>query len=328
MIVGVWCACVAAASNASAATGMPEGTAKTSLIVVVGASGDEQYGKIFAEEAEQWRATAKTSGVEFAIVGEVQVKGSDDKLGDKAVLQAKLKQEAAAGDAPLWLVFIGHGTFDGRTAAFNLRGPDLSSTELAECLKEVTRPTIVINTTAASAPFLTALSAPNRVVVTATKSGTERNYARFGRYFAKRVIDPAADLDKDERTSLFEAYLAASRDTAEFYKSDGRIQTEHPLLDDDGDGKGVRADFFVRGRLVKKPAGEKAVDGDFSRRLALKPSANDALLTPAQLTQRDALEAELAELRARKAETPENEYFAVLERLLLQLARLQVEPAK
>jgi len=142
------------------------------------------------------------------------------------------------------------------------------------------------------------------------------------------VIDATADLDKDERTSLFEAYLAAARDTAEFYKSDGRIQTEHPLLDDDGDGKGVRAEFFVRGRLMKKPAGEKAVDGDFSRRLALKPSATDALLTPAQLAERDELEAQLAELRARKSQTPENEYFAELERLLLKLARLQVEPAK
>jgi hypothetical protein len=320
--LGLWCACVAAlsstASNAAAA-----GEGKTSLIVVVGAAGDEQYGKIFAEEADQWHGTALLSGVELSIIG-----NGTDKSGDKAALQAKLKQEAAAGDAPLWLVLIGHGTFDGRTAAFNLRGPDVSSAELAEWLKEVARPTIIVDTTAASAPFLTALSAPNRVVVTATKSGTERNYARFGRYFAKRVIDPAADLDKDERTSLFEAYLAAARDTAEFYKGEGRIQTEHPLLDDDGDGKGVRADFFVRGKLVKKPAGESGIDGDFSRRLALKPSANDALLTPAQLTQRDELEAELAELRARKAETPEPEYFAELERLLLKLARLQVEPAK
>lgn len=335
VVIGLWCAWIAptcATRSAQAASGVPEDAAstksaakepaKTSLVVVVGAAGDEQYGKIFAEEAEQWRATAKTSGVDFAIVGE-----GDSKGGDKAALQTKLKQEAA-GDAPLWLVFIGHGTYDGRTAAFNLRGPDVSSTELADWLKEVARPTIVVDTTAASAPFLTALSALNRVVVTATKSGTERNYARFGRYFAKRVIDPTADLDKDERTSLFEAYLAAARDTAEFYKSEGRIQTEHPLLDDDGDGKGIRPEFFERGRLVKKPTGVTTVDGDFSRRLALKPSASDALLTPAQLAERDALEAELAELRSRKAQTPENEYFAELERLLLKLARLQVEPAK
>lgn len=321
LIIGLACASLAVCATSSAARAAEQ--AKTSLLVVVGAAGDEQYGKIFAEEAEQWRATAKTSGVEFAIVGE-----GDNKAGDKVALQAKLKQEAAAGDAPLWLVFIGHGTYDGRTAAFNLRGPDVTSTELADWLKEVARPTIVVDTTAASAPFLTALSAPHRVVVTATKSGTERNYARFGRYFAKRVIDPTADLDKDERTSLFEAYLAAARDTAEFYKSEGRIQTEHPLLDDDGDGKGIRAEFFERGRLVKKPTGVQTVDGDLARRLALKPSASDALLTPEQLAERDTLETELSELRSRKAQTPENEYFAELERLLLKLARLQVEPAK
>lgn len=317
--------CVALLRAASAGAA---GESQTTLIVVVGAAGDDSYGKIFAEEAAQWRATAKESGVRAEVIGEGEAATGSSKAGDKAALQAELKQEAAAGDAPLWLIFIGHGTFDGRTAAFNLRGPDVSSTELADWLKDIRRPLVVVDTTAASAPFLTALSAPNRVVVTATKSGTERNYARFGRYFAKRVIDPAADLDKDERTSLFEAYLAAARDTAEFYKSEGRIATEHPLLDDDGDGKGVRADFFERDRLVKRPAGEKGVDGDLARRLAFKPSAADALLTPAQLTERDELEAELAALRSRKAETPENEYFAELERLLLKLARLQVEPAK
>jgi len=340
----VWCAWLAVECEMSAvraASGLPEDTkpssaataaaaakaddAQTSLLVVVGAPGDESYGKIFAEEAAQWRTTAKESGVKFAIVGDGD---ATDAQKDKLQLQAKLKAEASAGDAPLWIIFIGHGTFDGRTAAFNLRGPDVTSTELAEWLQEVHRPTVVVDTTAASAPFLTALAAPNRVVVTATKSGQERNYARFGRYFAKRVIDPAADLDKDERTSLFEAYLAAARDTAEFYKSEGRLQTEHPLLDDDGDGKGVRADFFLRDKLVKQPAGSTTIDGDLSRKLALKPSAADAKLKPAQLDERDALETELATLRAEKASLPENEYFAKLESLLLKLARLQVEPAK
>lgn len=322
----------------SRASGVPEEAGRTSLILVIGADGDERYGKIFAEEAEIWLATAAASDVRFTIVGG-EKKTGDKPIGDsasssdkdrlKSLLQAEVEASGEiAQAAPLWIIFVGHGTFDGRTAAFNLRGPDVSSDELKEWLKDCKRPTAVINTTAASAPFLSALSAPGRVVVTATKTGQERNYARFGRFFAKRVTDLTADLDKDERTSLFEAYLAAARDTAEFYKSEGRIATEHPLLDDDGDGKGIRADFFERDKLVKRPAGEQAVDGDTAKRFALKPSAADAKLTAAQLTERDALETELATLRGRKAELPENEYFAELERLLLKLARLQVEPAK
>jgi hypothetical protein len=317
----------------SRASGVPEDAGRTSLILVIGADGDEQYGKIFAEEAEMWRATAAASEVKFAIIGGDKKTGDSASTSDKERLQTLLQAEVGvsgeiAQAAPIWIIFVGHGTFDGRTAAFNLRGPDVSSGELAEWLKDCKRPTAVINTTAASAPFLTALSAPGRVVVTATKTGQERNYARFGRFFAKRVTDLTADLDKDERTSLFEAYLAAARDTAEFYKSEGRIATEHPLLDDDGDGKGIRADFFERDKLVKRPAGEQAVDGETAKRFALKPSASDAKLTADQIAERETLETELAMLRGRKAELPENEYFAELERLLLKLARLQVEPAK
>lgn len=313
------------------------GDARTSLLLVVGASGDESYSKIFAEEAAVWRATAAASDVRFTIIGDTEAdekKTADAGESDKARLKKQLEFEtnAACGElaqaAHLWIIFIGHGTFDGRTAAFNLRGPDVSSEELAEWLKECRRPLAIVNTTAASAPFLTALSAPGRVVVTATKTGQERNYARFGRYFAKRVADLAADLDKDERASLLEAYLAAARDTAEFYKSEGRIATEHPLLDDDGDGKGVRVDFFERDKLVKRPAGEKSVDGEASRKFYLKPSVVEARLSPEQVSERDRLETELAALRSRKAEMAEAEYFAELERLLLKLARLQVEPAK
>jgi len=317
---------------------LPAGDARTSLLLVVGASGDESYGKIFAEEATIWRATAAASDVRFTIIGDAEIdqKKTETAAGDsdKARLKKQLEIEtnAAGGElaqaAHLWIIFIGHGTFDGRTAAFNLRGPDVSSDELAEWLKECRRPLAIVNTTAASAPFLTALSAPGRVVVTATKTGQERNYARFGRYFAKRVADLAADLDKDERASLLEAYLAAARDTAEFYKSEGRIATEHPLLDDDGDGKGVRVDFFERDKLVKRPAGEKSVDGEASRKFYLKPSTVEARLSPEQVSERDRLETELAALRSRKAEMAEAAYFAELERLLLKLARLQVEPAK
>jgi hypothetical protein len=244
---------------------------------------------------------------------------------DKSRLLNLIDLESKDSPTALWLIFIGHGTFDGRTAAFNLVGPDLSSEVLAEALSAVPRPLVVVNTTAASAPFLTALSAPGRAIVTATKSGQERNYARFGRYFARRVADPAADLDKVEQTSLFESWLAAARDTTEFYKGEGRIATEHPLLDDDGDGKGVRPEFFQRGKLVKRPAGEAAVDGDAARRLHLKRSDADRNLTANQRAERNRLETELAALRLRKSELSEDAYFTELEKLLVPLAKLSNE---
>lgn len=308
----------AAQADDVASTKPPQPT----LIVVVGAAGEANYGKVFAEELAVWRQTATDAGVTLHVVGDPVEKTTD--VTDKARLKKRLadEQTAANRDASLWLVFIGHGTFDGRTAAFNLRGPDVTSDELTAWLKSCERPLAVVDTTAASAPFLTSLSAPGRVVVVATKSGQERNYARFGRYFAKRVVDPAADLDKDEQTSLLEAYLAAARDTAEFYKSEGRIATEHPLLDDDGDGRGVRADFFTGGKLTKTPTGGATADGDFARRFCLKPSAAERELSLVQVTERDRLETELAALRRRKHELAEDAYFAELETLLVALARV------
>lgn len=317
----------AARAGDPASSGKPP---QPTLIVVVGAAGEPSYGKIFAEELAQWRETATDAEVALHVVGDASNK---TEATDKSRLEKLLadEQSAARRDAPLWLVFLGHGTFDGRTAAFNLRGPDVTSDELTAWLKSCERPLAVVDTTAASAPFLTALSAPGRVVVTATKSGQERNYARFGRYFAQRVVDPAADLDKDEQTSLLEAYLAAARDVAEFYKSEGRIATEHPLLDDDGDGRGVRADFFTGGKLTKTPTGGTAnggrgADGDLARRFCLKPSPAERELSLAQVTERDRLESELAALRRRKLELAEVAYFAELETLLVALARVYRTP--
>lgn len=298
---------------------------RTTIVVVVGAAGTDEYGKIFASELDTWRNVADAADVVLRVVGDPEKESSDSS--DKELLQTILQeeQETAEQGMPLWLIFIGHGTFDGRTAAFNLRGPDLTSAECVERLKEMKRPTAIIDTTAASSPFLTALSAPGRVVITATKSGQERNYARFGRFFARRVIDPAADLDKDDQTSLLEAFLAASRDTAEFYKQEGRIATEHPLLDDDGDGRGVRDDFFVQGRLAKATADGKTPDGALARTFCLHPSAAERKLSPEQTTQRDELEAELTTLRRRKGDVAEEEYFGELERVLTALARLYVD---
>ena len=319
-------ACLAAAPEPKADTppASVQGATPT-LIVVVGAEGEASYGKIFNEEAALWRKTAESSGARLHLVDGGSSIAKKAEESDKAKLLKLLEGEAQKSTAPLWLILVGHGTFDGRTAAFNLVGPDLSSDDLAKALAAVRRPTVVVNTTAASAPFLIALSAPGRTVVTATKTGQERNYARFGRYFAKRIADPAADLDKDEQTSLFEAWLAAARDTAEFYKTEGRIATEHPLLDDDGDGKGVRAEFFERGKLVKRPAGDASADGDAARRLHVKTSDADRSLSSEARSKRDRLEMELATLRQKKSTLAEAEYFATLERVLVDLARLSTE---
>ena len=241
---------------------------------------------------------------------------------DREVLANSLGEEPKQSAEAFWLVLIGHGTFDGKTARFNLRGPDVSAGELAEWLKPFERPLAIINCASASGPFINALSGPNRVIVTATKSGFEHNFARFGDYLSQAMADPKADLDKDEQTSLLEAYLLASAGRQEFYARNLDLATEHALLDDNGDALGTPADWFKGVRAVKTAKDGAAPDGLLAGQLQLVPSDREQRLPPEARARRDEIERQLAQLREQKAKLTEEDYYSRLEVLLVELARL------
>jgi hypothetical protein len=245
---------------------------------------------------------------------------------DRDRLRDLLAAEAQEGSEPLWLVLIGHGTFDGRKAKFNLEGTDVAASELAEWLRETARPLVVINCASASGPFLTALSGPQRVLVTATKSGNEQNFARFGDYFSAAIGSPAGDLDRDGETSVLEAFLTAAHEVEHFYVQESRLATEHPLLDDNGDGRGTPADWFQGVRAVKRPQ-QGEVDGRRAKQWALVRSAEERTLNAETRARRDALEGELERLRDKKGELPEGEYWQQLEKILVEIAVLYREVA-
>ncbi len=245
-----------------------------------------------------------------------------EETNDHDRLRTALEAERSNETAPLWLVLIGHGTFDGRQAKFNLRGPDVSADELAPWLEKINRPLAIINCSSSSAPFINALSAPSRVIVTATKSGFELNFSRFGKFISQAIADPAADLDKDSQTSLLEAYLAASRQVGDFYKSEGRLATEHALLDDNGDGLGTPGEWFRGVRAIQKPRSDAAPDGVRAHQFHLAPSRRERNMPAEAIARRDLLEQAVALLRDRKAQLPEAEYYHRLEPLLVELAEL------
>jgi len=219
-------------------------------------------------------------------------------------------------------VLIGHGTFDGKEGKFNLRGPDLSATELAGELKPFRRPLAVINCASSSGPFLHKLTATNRVIVVAARSGYEQNYARFGQYMAEAIANPQADLDKDGQTSLLEAFLMASRQVAEFYNTAGRLATEHALIEDNGDGLGTPAEWFRGIRSVKKPKEGASADGLRAHQMHLVRSDQERKLSSEVRARRDELELAIARLRDAKNQAKEDDYYEQLEKLLTELARL------
>jgi hypothetical protein len=304
------------------ATPAPEpgdsGPEKPTVIVVVGAGGDPAYGPQFARWAGLWQEACSKAGATFVTIGLDNVEDSDDRTTLLNTLTGQSQQTAAA----LWLVLIGHGTYDGRTAKFNLRGPDVSAHDLAEWLKPMVRPLVVINTASSSAPFLNRLSAEGRVVITATKSGFEQNYTRFGEYLAEAIAQPDADLDKDGQTSLLESFLAASARVEEFHSAAGRLVTEHALLDDNGDSLGTRADWFRGIRPVQKAEGGASLDGYRAHQFHLVRNAIEKKMPPQLRDRRDRLELEVIRLRDAKESFSEDEYYARLEKLLTEIAQI------
>ncbi len=288
------------------------------MLIVVGASGSPDYAGQFSQWAELWQAAAAKAGAETILLGRSQEAGTTDR--DR--LQSILRERAATGREPLWIVLLGHGTFDGREAKFNLRGPDVNDAEFAQWLSSSKRPIVVLNCAAGSGPFINRLSGQGRIVVTASKSGYELNFARFGQYLAESIADERADLDKDGQVSLLEAFLMASSRVNEYYRNHSQLATEHALLDDNGDGLGTPADWFRGIRATRRAKDGAGLDGHRAHQIHLIKSDRERQM-PADLRQRrDQIELTVALLRDQKEKLGEDAYYRQLEALMVELARL------
>ena len=287
-------------------------------IVVAGASG----GEVYAAHHEKWSAdlgTAFTTTFKFPaanilVLSEHREGSLRSTSANVKALLGDLRRRVKAEDVVL-LLLIGHGTFDGEDAKFNLVGPDLTAKEWKELLLAVHARTVVVNTTASSFPFLEELSQRGRVVVTATDSVAQKFATVFPEYFVHALRDPATDVDKDSRVSVWEAFAAASAAVKRHYEQRGQLSTERPLLDDDGDRVGKEADA----------PGE---DGRFARTIYLDPGPTSLAADESRAAlekERRTLEAQIEVLKGRKAEMPADQYSAELEQLLLQLARVSRE---
>jgi hypothetical protein len=133
------------------------------VIVVVGAAGEKEFGEHFQQWAERWEAASKLAQADYVAIGLDEA----SERPDREVLQQRVAGMSGNSHEALWVVLIGHGTYDGKIARFNMRGPDISGADLAEWLKPMERPIAIVDCSSASGPFLNALSGANRVVVSA-----------------------------------------------------------------------------------------------------------------------------------------------------------------
>ena len=161
------CFLSAAVADSSSTSQKEEST----VILVIGAHGDAEYGIKFEEWAALWQKASQAAGVSQITIG----LKAEASVTDRERLHQAIIGESQKSAGELWIVLIGHGTFDGKEAKFNLLGPDVSASELASWLEPVHRPIALIDTASASGPFINKLSQPGRVIVAATRSGHEQN---------------------------------------------------------------------------------------------------------------------------------------------------------
>jgi len=309
-------------------TPAPAATVTNEVCVVVGAPGDDAYTEGFAAAAKKWQDNCAAAGASCTVIGLDDQKGADPEKNslDRDKLHDWITKLATDTSVPVWIIYLGHGTFDGKDARLNLRGVDVSAAEMATWLKPVTRQLIFVDGGSASAPFINALSAKNRIIITATQSGQEVNYARFGEKFADAINDPTADIDQDGQVSVLEAFVTAEQRVQDFYTENDRMATEHALIDDNGDKRGTPASFFQGVRVVRRAQDKSVPDGDLARVTALVTSAAERALTDTDRQLRADCEKQLEQLRQQKSKMAEADYYAQLEQILRKLATVYVKP--
>jgi hypothetical protein len=285
-------------------------------LVLSGASG----GAKDAEQMAEWRNTIRSALVDRYGFPTDKVRVFVDETvktgepGSAANVRAALGdvRKALTRDDVLLIVLLGHGTYDGEQAKFNLVGPDLTAGDWNALLKDLPGRLIVVNTTEASFPFLERLSGQNRIVITATDSAAQKYATVFPEYFAKAMGEASTDLDKNGRTSIFEVFAAASQSVKQHYEQRGQLVTERAIIDDNGDGVGREAEA-------------PGPDGALARLLYLDAdtpaAANDPALA-ALLKRRRELEAEAEALKLKKALMPGPLWEAEYEKLMLELAKV------
>lgn len=301
---------------------------QTYLVIITGLGGEESY----RERFHQWAGDMRDAAVERHGVLEENVYylGEKPELHPDAIrakstkenviaVFAELEEVVAPGDQ-LFVLLIGHGSFRSEQSRFNLPGPDLSAEDFDLLLQPFSEQQIVfVNAASASGGFVPLLSGSNRIVVTATKSGYERNESQFGGYFVEAYAGEGADTDKNERISVLEAFNHARARVDGYYNEENILKTEHAILDDNGDGQGIHDPGESEGDI----ASTVYLLGDAAAAEGISAAEVEADPELASLVEKKLeLEGRVEALRLQKDSMPEDLYLTELESLLVELAEV------
>ena len=288
-------------------------------LILSGASGGPKY----AEQMREWRTGISSALVDRygftadkvkVLVDETVKTGEQGTAANLRKAISEIRQTLTREDV-LLIVLLGHGTYDGDVAKFNLVGPDVTAADWAGLLNGIPSRLVLVNTTSASFPFVEKLAGSNRIVITATDSAAQKYATVFPEYFVKAMNEASSDLDKNGRTSVFEVFAATSAAVKQHYQQRGQLTTERAVFDDNGDGVGREADA-------------PGPDGSLARVLYLDAESPAVANNPelaALVRRRRELETEAEALKQKKGTMPEPTWQAEYEKLMIELAKISRE---
>jgi hypothetical protein len=285
------------------------------FVTVAGLGGEPDYEQRFAAMANDLDKLLKASGGAphvYTLTGSASTRAHLTEILGMVAHEAKPEDDFV-------LFLIGHGTYDGTEYKFNLPGPDITAADLAALCDHVpAKRQLIVNATSASGGSVPAFEKPGRAIITATKSGTEKNATVFARYWVEAFRDPATDVDKNDAITALEAFQYADRKTAAFYEEQKRLATEHPQFEDTGKNQPVRTTSpdSDEGRLLASFTLERI---GAAQRAAADPAKR------VLLDKKEELEQTIDKLKYEKAAMDDDDYKKQLTAALLELARVQAE---
>ena len=270
--------------------------AEMHALVVEGLAGDPVYAEQFERQSRSLGQALQSQ----AASGNVNVLRGDAATRETVLEQLSSLEGRLATSDQFVLVLLGHGSYDDYEYKFNLPGPDLTGEDIVAALDALPAGTqVLVNTSSASGAIAELAAADGRIVILATRSGVERHATRFGGYFADALGSDAADTNKNTRISVAEAFRYTERQVADYYERNDQLATEHPVMG------GEQAERISLARLGGAP-----------------PAVVDRALAEL-VAEREALNADIDDLRLTRDDIPAADYQSALLEKMLELARIE-----
>jgi hypothetical protein len=274
---------------------IPNANAALYVTIVQGLGGLPEYDDKFADQAQK----IYDASITLADASHVTSMAGDDATRSALLIHFQNLAESMNEDDRAAIYLVGHGSYDGEQYKFNISGPDITDADLAEILESFPGQNhFLVNTSSTSGAILDGLESDQRVIITATRNGNEKNATEFGNYFAAALASDIADINKNNNVSIQEAFDFAERSVAEFFESSGKLATEHPQIR----GEGAASFSLARVEPLATSDENPRINALISRRLEL--------------------DTEIESLQLRRNEFSNVEYIQNLQALILESAEI------